>query len=159
MILKTKLLSSLEKVFLAEEPKGEEYTHGTALRGEEYSFQLAYFSDGEAAWNNAFCAEVSVESELAEYVTVYRVENVPSELPAYPFSHDEHYITTKPGLFPDVMYPIEDGRIIVKPDMHLSLWVSVKLPENTAAKDYGITVQIASKEAAVQCVKNPLLLR
>lgn len=150
MILKTKLLSSLEKVFLAEEPKAEEYTRGTALCGEEFSFQLAYFSDGEGAWNNAFRAEVSVESELAEYVTVYRVENVPSELPAYPFSHDEHYITTKPGLFPDVMYPIEDGRIIVKPDMHLSLWVSVKLPENTAAKDYGITVRIKGVEAAAE---------
>lgn len=142
MVFKTKLLSSLEKVFLKKAPYAEEYTCGTALKGEEFSFQLAYISEGEGEWNNSFVCDVEVESELADYVTVYRVDNVPSELPAYPFLNDEHYLTLEPGLFPDVMYPLEDGKLLVKPDSYFSLWISVKLPESVRAGEYKITVKL-----------------
>ena len=42
MELKTKWCSSLVKVFPAQEPESEPFNSGTALRGEIFSFQLAY---------------------------------------------------------------------------------------------------------------------
>ena len=45
MLFKTKLVSSLEKVFCDEELKSQEFKCATALRGEVFAFQVAYWAD------------------------------------------------------------------------------------------------------------------
>lgn len=43
--LETRLVSSLSKVLAKETLEAPEHTKGSALAGEVYSFQLAYFSE------------------------------------------------------------------------------------------------------------------
>ena len=97
MELKTKWCSSLVKVFPAQEPESEPFNSGTALRGEIFSFQLAYnpvdFHRSEIG--------IEIESELRKFISVRRVNLVPAEYTGANF--DDDYISREPGLYPDVL--------------------------------------------------------
>ena len=118
-----RLLSSLEKVFPEGACPPEGPVRGVMLKNEIFSFQTAYTSDGPAD----FSAAVSVESPLAECITLYPVECAPSMLPMYPEPerHDAGYLKTKPGLFPDILAPFR-GKLRVAAGYWQSLWISVK---------------------------------
>ena len=92
-------LSSLAKVF----PKriyGSPAGKGQCAKGTYHSYQLAIMGDkGEYTYG--------IASDLRDKIKVYAVGYVPSNLSAYPQAHDENYITTEPGLFPDPLYPVE----------------------------------------------------
>lgn len=134
--LKLRQYSSLEKVFLKNLPEAEEIKSISVLKGDEVNYQIAYTLSETS--NEIF--EISVESEIAEYVSVRLVGNVPSELPAYEHDYDDDYITITPGLFPDVLYPMESNKIEAKFSRYHSLWITVKIPENMQKGDYDVKV-------------------
>ena len=137
-----KQLSSLEKVFLKTIPKNEEYTSATVLKGEEFSYQIAYYA------NEYMYAQINIESDLVDSITVRRVGNVPSELPAYLESLDENYISIEPGLFPDVLYPIDDHEVVVHKNYH-SLWVTVNVDKTIDAGKYQIKISLTNDELSI----------
>ena len=103
-----KLVSSLEKCFFG---KGNfpETRSGSMLKNEVYSFQLLCSAEaGERV--NAFDCKVNIRSALAPYLRVFSVGYVPSLLPAYPVGTDENYLSKVPGLFPDPLFPMKDGK-------------------------------------------------
>lgn len=117
----TSPLSSLAKVF-ADEPLGDPgVTSGTALLGEVYSFQVAYYSDRLGK-----DVRVRVVGELAPWVRVRRVGLVPCELP-WRDDHDDDVVRTTPGLYPDPLYPIGEDGITVFPEQWRAVWVTVDL--------------------------------
>jgi hypothetical protein len=64
-----------------------------------FSFQLAYTA--EEGWlPNAARIRLKVESDLAPWITVYRVGHIASTLPTYP-RVDDDYERSAPGLYPD----------------------------------------------------------
>ena len=87
--LKTRVLSSLEKVFADEELRAPEWKSGTMLNNETYSFQVAYH------WDNYMLKNVKVEvrSELAPHITIYSVGLLPSDMPCY-WDHDDNVLRT-----------------------------------------------------------------
>lgn len=137
-----KQISSLQRVFLDGKCDLTETGLGSVLKGERFSYQIAYKS------NERFYADIEVESPVAEYTNIRSVGNVPSELPVYK-SDCEFYERTEAGLFPDVLFPIQNNSVLVKPNNYYSLWITVELPKDIRAGNYPITVRILRNGAEV----------
>lgn len=144
MAFEMKLLSSLEKVFLADNLSDKPaYRAGSMLRNEVFNFQVAYRP--EEGWLDK--AVLRLSSPIASFVTLRRVEVVPSQMPAYPGLSDSGYITTQPGLFPDLLLPYAQGqRLTLVPGQSRSLWLSVEgdIPPGT----YPITLSFVDRSGA-----------
>ncbi len=138
MDFQVKQISSLSKVYL--DGKGEffEIKKAKMLKGERFSYQIAYKSD------ERFTSTVKIESELEKYITVRAVGNVPSELPCYP-DRTLYAERTEPGLFPDVLFPVGKSHF-VKPNNWFGLWITVELPKEVEAGKYDIRVKIYKDE-------------
>ena len=77
MDFKTVQVSSLQRVFLDGRCDLTEHNCDSVLKGERYSYQIAYKS------SEKFFAEIVIDSPLSQFITVRSVGNVPSELPVY----------------------------------------------------------------------------
>ena len=125
-LLKVKKITSLEKVFPDQEPSGEGMEDViTALKKETVSFQMAYYWGGERKGR----AQVQVTADDKEQVRVRSVRLVPCEYPAHMVA-DEDYLTTKPGLYPDLLSEIQPWGVELISGQWKSLWIDVdSLPE------------------------------
>lgn len=135
MDFKTGQVSSLQRVFLDGRCDLTEHNCGSVLKGERYSYQIVYKS------SEKFFAEIVIDSPLSQFITVRSVGNVPSELPVYE-SDCDFYERNEPGLFPDVLFPIENSRVLIKRQNYYALWITVDLPKNTDAGDYEIKIKL-----------------
>ena len=142
--------SSLNKTLLDDSRKPVLLKSLSCLKGEEVSYQLV--CKLEEYRDLKLVMKVTVESPLREYITVREIGQVPSELPAYlqvPNGYDDDYISVKPGLFPDPLYPLEEGTVELIPNYYRALWVSVMLPENAEAGCYPIRITLSNGENAL----------
>lgn len=135
MDFKTGQVSSLQRVFLDGRCDLTEHNCDSVLKGERYSYQIAYKS------SEKFFAEIVIDSPLSQFITVRSVGNVPSELPVYE-SDCEFCERNEPGLFPDVLFPIENNRVLIKLQNYYALWITVDLPKDTDAGDYEIKIKL-----------------
>lgn len=135
MDFKTGQVSSLQRVFLDGRCDLTEHNCDSVLKGERYSYQIAYKS------SEKFFAEIVIDSPLSQFITVRSVGNVPSELPVYE-SDCEFCERNEPGLFPDVLFPIEKNRVLIKRQNYYALWITVDLPKDTDAGDYEIKIKL-----------------
>lgn len=134
-----KLLSSLEKVQF-EIPKGiSEHTHGSMLKNEIYSFQLAICGLEPTA--NRFTCILKVQSELEPYIKVKRVEYVPVLVPSIEIDDDDDYISKIPGLFPDALQSLEDGKVEYFYKKANAYWITIE-PNCKKTGIYPITLQL-----------------
>lgn len=131
--MRTALVSSMEKVFPEKELNAEEWKAGEALLGERLNFQLAYFWEGDPLW-----AEAETESEL-KGVSVRLVELEPAQY-VCPADRDDNYLKTLPGLFPDILQPV-DGPFRLYAGQWRALWVSIDTVDE-APGTYPVTVRI-----------------
>lgn len=140
------MVSSLCKVF----PNGANRRELTAqtltgLRGETLSFQIAYRWD---EWGRSFG---TVETDSPLPVRVRTVELSPCHYPCH-ITRDEGYLTTEPGLYPDLLrepgpwgFPLISGQ-------WRSLWVDVELGEDVPAGEYPVSITLKIQgETAGQC--------
>lgn len=135
MDFKTGQVSSLQRVFLDGRCDLTEHNCDSVLKGERYSYQIAYKS------SEKFFAEIVIDSPLSQFITVRSVGNAPSELPVYE-SDCEFCERNEPGLFPDVLFPIENNRVLIKRQNFYALWITVDLPKDTDAGDYEINIKL-----------------
>ncbi len=153
MNLITAQVSSLEKIFLDTEISKTEYEKASILKGEEFAYQIAYSLDKSRPSNERLYLVVEVTSPLKEYISIYDVGNAPSELPAYPDRVDDDYITTKSGLFPDILNTPINGNIIKATVSSRAIWISFKGNKNTDAGIYPITISFKSEDNQVVATK------
>ena len=142
------LVSSLEKIFPKTNPvpmdKGITIS---GLKGEVISFQLAYTMTQGSKWAPSDKIKVEIKSDIKEQVNIRSVKLVPSTLPAYE-AYDDNYITTAPGLFPDLLGEIpKDKEIIVIPGQWRALWIDVDLDDNTKAGTHKIDIVISGENS------------
>ena len=139
MEFQSKLLSSLEKVFFTL-PEAEEFTSATMLKNEIYSFQWAMWVV-DKLMQRKHC-RLEIESELAPYIQVRRVDYVPSILPAIVSWTDDDYITKTPGMFPDPLKKLRDGcKFELASDQARSLWFTVE-PKGEMVGTYPIKLRV-----------------
>ncbi|PAV31148.1 hypothetical protein CIL05_00360 [Virgibacillus profundi] len=134
-MFETRSLSSLAKVFPDEELKEEAFLKASAFLNETYTFQVAY-RQKESRMHKV---KIRVEGKLSDLVEVRAVGLVPSELPVY-HDHDENVLRTTPGLYPDPLHPLENGKLPAPPNQWRSAWVTVELNEELASGIYPIKV-------------------
>ncbi len=150
-----RLISSLEKVFIEDSiDSKEEWTHASMLQNEVYSFQVA-LTQTDIAVRSKTPAYFQIHSSLSEYISVYQVGLVPSQMPVYRNGYDAHYIKTTPGLYPDPLYAIKEGEEFFIPSGGLcSLWIMVDGHTILPAGRHTIDVIIVTEdktEVARQC--------
>lgn len=131
--VKIRTLSALEKCFFDDSiDEKAVYTNGTALSGERFSYQIALLLTETPAGGKQI-VHFKLESDLSDRIRIARVDSVPSMMPAYP-EHDEDYLRTEPGLYPDLLHPLsEKDRIYLVPDRLSSVWIDV-FPDDTTDK-------------------------
>ncbi len=141
-----KLVSSLEKVFPRSRPKSIGSKTLSGLKGEILSFQIAYKIDNVVGFAPEYAFQLGIESDLKSNMRVRRVNLVPSLLAAYE-SHDTNYITTDPGMLPDLLTDVKENEaIILTPTQWRALWIDVELMENLSSSDYTINLETKDKE-------------
>ena len=146
-MLKTKLTSSLEKLFVDQNvdrfPTLEKIS---VLKGERFSFQLLYAPTYTLEKTDRILWDVSIGGDLAKYASVRCVTNIPVTRPVYPTRHDDNYLRTTPGLYPDLLLPLgRDSQVATSfGSTPKSLWLEVILPEDVESGEHGITVSLSS---------------
>lgn len=133
-----KLLSSLEKVFLEEEPiYRPECNLLTGLWGETISYQVAY--TGNPAYKEE--VEVVVDSVLQPYIRVRKVEQVPVGR-AVNEEVDDYYLKKTSGLYPDLLQDLEEGKVFIFSNQWSSLWVDISLEKEIPEGRYEIEIRL-----------------
>jgi hypothetical protein len=114
-----KIISSLEKVLIdADATLTESYSH--LLKNEQLNFQLVYKNNGKNALKRNY---LKIDGDLAEYVVLRIVENVPVEF--MPADSDDYYISQQSGVYPDRLMPIGKLGIVLSPHKQKAVWVSI----------------------------------
>ncbi len=159
-MLKTKLISSLSRVFI--DNKLDEFTaleRISMLKGERISFQLVHIremDEGDGIYNYREMFTPKFSGDLAKYVTVREVKNVGVELPIIVGDSDEYYERTEPGLYPDVLRPLHyGGKTIAKTAFPTSLWIDVTVPADAnEAGETVLTVEMVDDNGVVKSTEN-----
>lgn len=136
-----KQISSLEKVFLDDNIESfKEIEEIKALKGERIAYQIVH-TKGEGRKSKV---SYSVKSELE--VNVRRVENVPSQMPINKDAYDEYYHRIEPGMYPDLLSPIDDSSFEVVSDTCHAIFVTVNIPEDIKAGTYNVEITISDEK-------------
>ena len=146
-MLKIIPVSPLEKILSADgEYSPREYRSFSMLKGERASFQVAVWNEPSNSARGEYYYDTIVEldSPLAGCCSVSAVEELPSSLPAYA-DHDDDIITDRPGLFPELLRPIQTGKTFVPliPLRWKLIWVELDVPADAKAGSYDITVRLS----------------
>lgn len=139
------LSSSLEKVFPCSRPAEQE--RGAVLsvwRGARAAVQLVYRvqNDVRGQLIPSFALEITggpVQPSLRS------VELVPSELPCYEGA-DENYLSTEPGLYPDLLRPLEGNLLHPIPNQYRSVWMSWEIPMDAEPGTYTVSITARALE-------------
>ena len=110
-MIKTALISSLEKCFLDQQVEDfAPLTSLSVLQNERFSLQLIH--RGEVG--DPLCQRflIRVDGALAPYATLRNVRNVPVDVAIFQGCDDGNYLRTAPGLYPDLLMPIHYGGAI-----------------------------------------------
>ena len=140
--LEFNLTGSLEKIFPDTEPKAMGEAHRISiLRGEMPAVQIAYRRKcgGEnLPYKYRFQCKVTGIPASARFRDV---ELVPSAFPCYEVT-DENYLTTRPGLFPDLLKPKKENIITPMPGQFRALWIDLPDTKTLDAGVYQAAVEL-----------------
>ena len=138
-------VSSLEKVFSDTKPMP--YAGRLSmLRKDRLSFQAAFQFLGDRPdlrWGVWVRAEV--ESPLKQWIRLYHVKEIPSTHPVTDDS-DGNYLRTTPGLYPDLLQPLNDGMLRADLGRWNALWVEIASDEETPAGEFPVKVTLTLGE-------------
>lgn len=138
-------VSSLEKVFSDTKPMP--YSGRLSmLRKDRLSFQAAFrIWGGQPTSHWGAWVRAEVESPLKKWVRLYSVKEMPSTNPASD-ACDGNYLRTAPGLYPDLLEPVTDGRVRIMLGRWNALWVEISSDEETPAGEFPVKVTLTLGE-------------
>lgn len=146
----SRLADSLEKVLGSDAPRPAAAPagfHASGFLGETLSFQLALRLEEGDPGDGALRLEL--DGPLAEHAQVSVVRRVPVSFPSpAPERADEHYLVTEAGEYPDLLEPVEGGRVRVDTGVWEALWIDVRVEDEAAAGEHGLTVHLHVADAS-----------
>ena len=145
--IKMKNISSLEKHFASDDFNAlKEYSGASALKGERFSYHAAYVCEdirGDVK-KTLYCR---VCSPVSEYITVSRIDQVPVRLPMYKIDGDDYYLSREPGLYPDLLVPVnEKSPLYAFKNELMCLRIDVAIPEDAEAGSFPIELSLVDGE-------------
>ncbi len=147
-MIQTKIVSSMEKCFLDSNIADYiELTHLSALKNERVSFQLFYTDDTVDATlpYRATNFGLQIEGLPQGLASVRRVDYVPVTIACLQEGGDENYLRTAPGLYPDLLSPLQYGGVSVMRHQLQSVWIELDLNERLPAGEHTVTVKLTNK--------------
>lgn len=146
--MRTKIISSLDKCFIDGNISAFKEIRSIRLfKNETVSFQLAYYMENTTPnWVN-FC-KVETETDIGAEIKLRTVESVPNLVPVSQWGTEDEfladgYLSTKAGLYPDVLYPLtHNGKAPVIGGQLHSVWVDIEPSESIKAGNYTLTLKI-----------------
>ena len=155
-MLKTKIVSSLTKVYTDSVIEELDAFGGfSLLKGERISFQLVTqyvkeAGDGKFMERKLYTPRIS--GALAKYVTLREVRNVGVEFPTLPDLADDNYERLTPGLYPDVLAPLNNGgKVNARTLFPTAVWVDVTLPEDASeVGESELKIELVNDEGEVE---------
>nr|MBE6544602.1 DUF4091 domain-containing protein [Oscillospiraceae bacterium] len=152
-MLKTKIISSLEKVFSDQRIEDfDRLSYISALKGELIRMQLlvAYENKYDEPKRRRLTPKIS--GTLSEYVTLYKVSDIPVSYPAEKFFHDEQYLRTTPGLYPDLLEPLRyGGKIVIgnpaTENVPTSVWLEISVPADAKCGTNSLDITLYEEES------------
>ena len=143
-MINTRVVSSLEKPFLEDNIlQFKELTNIRILKNERASFQLLYTKDDVSNRYIRNFVRPVIKSELASYITMRSLINLPSTLAAYPDRLDTKYLKTTPGLYPDLLQPMHNrGDFSAFYNQLRSLWFELDTKGEVDAGVYPVAIEL-----------------
>ena len=132
----------LEKCFLDEKiDSKKEIKSISMLRNERLSFEFAYTTDGYSP--KAYC-DLKLENPFGENLKLFKIEQVPVFMPAYPGGYDDNYLRTEPGLYPDLLLPLDEKLpFVVVYNQLRSVLVTIEDTDGLKPGDYTLKISVA----------------
>ena len=154
-MIKTKIVSSLEKIFIDDTfDSYKDLRSISVLRGERLNFQILTTydtSDGTMPYI-APKFKPTLSGELAKYASLRQVMNVPVAMTTHVNGTDDNYLRTSPGLFPDVLRPLYyEGTVTFAKDLLNSVWVEINIPKDMTAGKYSFSVEFNGGDNGNSC--------
>lgn len=142
-MINTRIVSSLEKCFLDEDIQAfADLNRISMLKNERLSFQLLHTADGGEIAFRTLC-QLTVEGDLAPYITARTVDQVPVVMPEFEGYADANYLRHTPGLYPDVLRPLHyRGKISVVKGRLQSVWLELDPGEGIDAGTHTLTLTL-----------------
>ena len=142
-----KCVSSLTKVFPTIEPKDDlKGIQLSAFQNEVLSFQIAYTADIDTME----FATLEIKSRINDRIRARQVKLMPSLYPCG-VNHDDNYLDTKPGLYPDLLRDLREGQVQILPKQWHSVWIDIVMGTDLAAGEYEIELSLKDKEQNILC--------
>ena len=140
-MIEIKPISSIKKVFLHDNFYTlEPITALKCAKGERVSFQLAIKNVTEKRTKTY--ATFEVNDEFKKYTELYEVGYVPVRYAAYE-GMDDYFLSKTPGLYPDVLYPINTGdEMLCEVSNVNTVWVTVNIPARIKAGKHEIKITV-----------------
>lgn len=132
-----KPVAETEKCFLDESIATKAvHNKATMLRGERFSFQVAY--QDMKVLPDRIIGHIKVESDIADWVSLQRVEDVSVRYPCSAACEDRNFLRREPGLYPDILRPITEKNRVYVTNALQAVWVDVRVPEDAPAGEHKI---------------------
>ena len=159
-MIQTKIVSSMEKCFADSNISTyAALTHLSALKNERVSFQLFYTDDTNDTtlpYRSTNFA-LQIEGVPQEVVSVRRVDCVPVTIACLAESGDDNYLRTAPGLYPDLLSPLQYDGVSVMRGQLQSVWFELDLNERLPAGEHPVTIKLTNSSGEAQA-ENTLVL-
>ena len=149
-MLKTKIVSSQEKVFVDESIRSYVAQNElSALKGERISFQFVYEYSSDSSPSLAYPVRfpIVIESELKKYSNLRSVSSVPVVKAVHGSGYDDNYLRTTPGIYPDILHPVYyNNSITLISNCLQSIWVEVEIPDDIKAGLYEYKISVDAEK-------------
>ena len=148
MLYSSKIISSLEKVFL--DNRMEDFAPLDSIRmmkNQRLSVQLIHTVTGDGAPLRAMLS-LKISGALADFARARTVELVPVTFPVS--IYDDNYVRTTPGLYPDWLQPLHYGGVIsvLKDQLH-AVWIEFMPCGNIEAGKYETEIALMAGEEVI----------
>ena len=150
-MLKTRLTSSLEKVFIDDSIDAfPTVCSHRALMKERFSVQLLYVDEGpDYQLPPRPLVTLTLGGTLKNCTTVRDVRNVPVDRPVHPERHDGQYLRKTPGIYPDLLTPLRyGGKVVLGRDKLRSLWIEIE-PDGSLVGKQDLTVTLSYDDVCI----------
>ena len=147
MLLETRVLTCLDKVFYDEAPlEADPCLQG--FENERMEFQVA-FRASDVRWE---AVEMEIHSSLADHIKVRQVRQVPVQY-AVPEDAREDCLRTRPGLYPDLLTELKPHALHASPRWSC-LWFTVEPGEGLTPGVYPIEIAFRDGEGTLYPVRD-----
>ncbi len=130
-------ISSMEKARSTDKSKYNEIMKKTVMQGERVSYQIIIDYDDKTF------VKVEADSPFSENLRLFRIKEAIMDTPVTVNVDGEDYITTEPGIMPEILIPMEESNFCIMCCKNReSVRVRIDVPEDFSPGVYKVNLNI-----------------